>query len=238
MPVTNLYMESIDGIQPLDVLAVFAHPSEADWLCGGTLRKLVLAGKRVGIVDLTAGEVGSRGTADERLEEAGVSAQILGLAFRGCRRFPDGRLENTLSARMTVVADLRRLRPTAVILPHGESAAHPDVRVASEIVADSCYLSGLLKLDDDTPAHRPKRILYAVPASVAPSFVVDITAELDTKIAALLAHRTQTAGREEFARERMVAEAATHGARAGVRYGEGFLMKVTVPIADPAAWLS
>jgi len=236
MPVTNLYMESIDGIQPLDVLAVFAHPGEAEWSCGGTLRKFALAGKRVGIVDLSAGEAGSFGTADQRLEEATAAGQILGLAFRGCRKFPDGRLENTLSARMTVIADLRRLRPALVILPYGE-AAHPDMRVASEMVSDACHLCGIGKLDDDTPPHRPKRILYAVPASVTPSFVVDVTAELDTKIQALFAHRTQMTGREELARERILAEASTHGARAGLRYGEGFMTKDPLAITDPAGFL-
>ncbi len=236
MPVTNLYIESIDGIEPLDVLAVFAHPSEAEWACGGTLHKLVRAGKRVGIVDLTAGEVASRGTVDERLEEAHAAANILGLAFRGCRKFPDGRLENTLSARMTVVADLRRLRPTVVILANPD-AEHPDVRVASEMVADACYLCGLAKLDDDTPAHRPRRILYAVPAECTPSVVVDITSELDTKLASLMAHRSQAAGREETARERIIAEASIHGARAGVRYGEGFVLKDALSLADPVGWL-
>jgi len=155
MSVTNLYMESIDGIEPLDVLAIVAHPSEAEWLCGGTLRKLVLAGKRVGVVDLTAGEVGSRGSVEDRMAEAAEASEILGLAFRGCRRFPDGRLENTLAARMTLLADLRRLCPTLVILPRSESV-HPDVRVATQMAADACYLSGIAKLDDDTPPFRPR----------------------------------------------------------------------------------
>ncbi len=234
MAVTNLYYESIDGIEPLDVLAVFARPSEAEWLCGGTLRKLASAGKRVGIVDLTAGELASRGTVEQRMEEADASAHILGLAFRGCRRFPDGRLENTLSARMTVVADLRRLRPTVVILAHAEAGPHPDTRVASEMVADSCFLSGIAKLDDDTPAHRPKQIFYAVPAAMTPSLVVDIGGELDAKIASVLAHLSQVSGREELVRERLFAEASTLGARAGVRYGEGFVSKN--PILSDLTW--
>jgi LmbE family N-acetylglucosaminyl deacetylase len=100
------------------------------------------------------------------------------------------------------------------------------------MVADSCYLSGLAKLDDDTPAHRPKRILYAVPASMTPAFVIDIGTELDGKIAALLAHESQAGGRNEQARERITAEASTHGSRAGVRYGEGFLSKDPILLSD------
>jgi bacillithiol biosynthesis deacetylase BshB1 len=228
-------MESIDGIEPLDVLAVFPHPGQAEWACGGTLRKFVLAGKRAGIVDLTAGECATLGTPDERWAESEEAARVLGIAFRGCRKFPDARLENTLSARMTVVADLRRLRPELVILPH-TSAQHPDVRVAAQLVADACYLSGIAKLDDDTPPHRPKRVIHAAPPGTAPSFVVDIGAEFDVKLEALFAHRSQVAGREEFARERITAEASTQAIAAGLRHAEGFTAARPLVIGDPA-WL-
>src|SRR5579864_9705060 len=173
------------GIEkPLGILAVAAHPDDVEQTCGGTLIRMAEMGYRTGVLDLTAGDMGSRGTPEIRLKESDTAACKMQLAWRGNMRWPDARLENTVSVRMTLAMEIRNLRPRVVILPYWE-ARHPDHYRASEIGFEACFLAGLKKLDEETEAHRPHKILYSsLFANVTPSFVVDITLQFERRMAA------------------------------------------------------
>ncbi len=170
--------------------------------------------------------------------------QVLRLAWRGNLRLPDARLENTLSARLSLAAEVRRLRPRVAILPYWE-ARHPDHYRASEIGYEACFLAGLRKLDEQTEPHRPFKIVYSsLYANVTPSFVVDISAQFERRTAALLAYQSQYGAREEAAelfpspeeiRERLGAIARFYGNLIGARYGEPFVVKETMRVDDLAA---
>lgn len=230
------------GIEkPLDILAVAAHPDDIEQTCGGTLIRMAEAGYRTGALDLTAGDMGTRGTPEIRLKEAEQAARNMSLAWRGNLRWPDARLENTVSARMTLAAEIRNLRPRVVILPYWE-ARHPDHYRACEIGFEACFLAGLKKLDEETPPHRPHKILYSsLYANVTPSFVVDISTQFERRMSALLAYESQYgavgAGAELFPnereiRERLAAVARFYGNLIGVKYGEPFVLKETMRVDD------
>ncbi len=227
--------------KPLDILAIAAHPDDVEQTCGGTLIKMSEAGYRTGVLDLTAGDMGSRGTPDIRLKESDAAACKLLLAWRGNMRLPDARLENTVSVRMSLAAEIRNLRPRVVILPYWE-ARHPDHYRASEIGFESCFLSGLKKLDEDTPPHRPHKIIYSsLYANVTPSFVVDISAQFERRMSALFAYDSQYGQIPDAAdlfpqqkeiRERLAAIARFYGNLIGVEYGEPFVVKEAMRVDD------
>jgi bacillithiol biosynthesis deacetylase BshB1 len=177
--------------RPLDVLALAAHPDDIEQTCGGTLIRMAEMGYRCGALDLTQGEMGTRGTPEIRLEEAQAAARHMLLAWRGNMRFPDARLENTISARMSLAVELRRIQPRVLILPYWE-ARHPDHYRAAEIGYEAAFLAGLRKLDEYTEPHRPFKVLYSsLYANVTPSFVVDISAQFERRMEALLAYKSQ-----------------------------------------------
>lgn len=239
----DLNLEPPD-IRPLDVLALAAHPDDVEQTCGGTLLKMAQKGYRAGVLDLTAGDMGTRGTPATRMEESLAAAKALSLAWRGNRRFPDARLENTISVRMTLATDIRRLRPRIVVLPYWDGR-HPDHYHAGEIGYEACFLAGLKKLDPETEPFRPVRIVYASSyANVAPSFVVDISGQFDRRMEALLRYQSQYGDAAEGGdlfpnqneiRERLAAVARFYGNLIGVRYGEPFVMKETVRVEDLSA---
>ena len=218
----------------VDVLAIAAHPDDVEQTCGGTLLRMAARGLRTAILDLTQGEAGTRGTADERAREAEEAARILGVGWRQALTVPDGAIENTLENRVAIVHVLRRLRPRVVILPYWQ-ARHPDHAVTGTLGYDACFLAGLKKIDTDTEPHRPFKIVYAsLYADVRPSFVVDVTPFIEQRHLALMAYRSQYANQsagsglfvpEEEIRERTFAEARHYGLLAGVRYGEPFVQK-------------
>ncbi len=225
---------------PLDVLAVAAHPDDVEQTCGGTLIRMAEAGYRTGVLDLTAGDMGTRGTPETRLEEAEEAGRQMLLSWRGNMRFPDARLENAPAARMSLAMEIRRLRPRVVILPYWE-ARHPDHYRAGELGYEACFLAGLKKLDEATESHRPFKVLYAaLYANVTPSFVVDITSQFERRMAALLSYRSQYGagpGSELFPdeqeiRERLAAVARFYGNLIGVKYGEPFVVKETMRVDD------
>ena len=217
-----------------DVLAIAAHRDDVEQTCGGTLLRMAARGLRTAILDLTQGEAGTRGTADERAREAEEAARILGVGWRQALTVPDGAIENTLENRVAIVHVLRRLRPRVVILPYWQ-ARHPDHAVTGTLGYDACFLAGIKKVDTGTDPHRPFKIVYAsLYADVRPSFVVDITPFIEQRHAALMAYRSQYANQsagsglfvpEEEIRERTFAEARHYGLLAGVRYGEPFVQK-------------
>jgi N-acetylglucosamine malate deacetylase 1 len=230
-------------IPVLDVLAIAAHPDDVEQTCGGTLIKMAEMGYRTGVLDLTAGDMGTRGTPEVRLQEAEAAARHLLLAFRGNLRFPDARLENALAARMSLAAEIRRLRPRVVILPYWE-ARHPDHYRAGEMAYEACFLAGLKKLDESSEPHRPFKVVYSsLYANVTPSFVVDISAQFERRMAALLSYSSQYGGGEgsdlfpgeEEIRERLGAIARFYGNLIGVKYGEPFVVKETMRVDDIVA---
>jgi bacillithiol biosynthesis deacetylase BshB1 len=217
-----------------DVLAIAAHRDDVEQTCGGTLLRMAARGLRTAILDLTQGEAGTRGTADERAREAEEAARILGVGWRQALTLPDGAIENTPENRVAIVHVLRRLRPRVVILPYWQ-ARHPDHAVTGTLGYDACFLAGIKKVDTGTDPHRPFKIVYAsLYADVRPSFVVDITPFIEQRHLALMAYRSQYANQsagsglfvpEEEIRERTFAEARHYGLLAGVRYGEPFVQK-------------
>ena len=217
-----------------DVLAIAAHRDDVEQTCGGTLLRMAARGLRTAVLDLTQGESGTRGTAQDRGREAQEAARILGVGWREALNFPDGAIENTLASRLEIVRILRRLRPRVVILPYWR-ARHPDHAIVGTLGYEACFLSGLKKIDPGSEPHRPFKIVYAsLYADVRPSFVVDITPFVEQRHRALMAYQSQyanqSAGNALFVpegeiRERTFAEARHYGLLAGVRYGEPFVQK-------------
>jgi N-acetylglucosamine malate deacetylase 1 len=242
--IRNPYTDATEDVKPVDALAIAAHPDDVEQTCGGTLIKLAQMGYRTGVIDLTAGDMGSRGKPETRLEEADEAAKRMLVKWRGNMHFPDARLENSLAGRMTLATEIRRLRPRLVILPYWQ-ARHPDHYRACEIGYEACFLAGLRKLDQYTEPHRPEKIIYCAQyAAVEPSFVIDISAQFDRRMEALLAYQSQY-GKQEAAgdlfpeeaeiRQRLETVARYYGQKIGVKYGEGFVVKETMQVDDPVA---
>jgi bacillithiol biosynthesis deacetylase BshB1 len=225
----------------LDLLAIAAHPDDVEQTCGGTLIRMAEQGYRTGVLDLTAGDMGTRGTPEQRLEEAAAAGREMRLRWRGNLHFPDARLENTIAARMTLAVKIRELKPRVVILPYWE-ARHPDHYRAGELGYEACFLAGLKKLDPYTEPHRPRKVMYSSAyANVTPSFVVDISAQFERRMAALLSYRSQYGATEQGSdlfpdeaeiRERLGAVARFYGNLIGVKYGEPFVVKETMKVDD------
>jgi bacillithiol biosynthesis deacetylase BshB1 len=226
--------DSAPGFATADVLAIAAHRDDVEQTCGGTLLRMASRGLRTAILDLTQGEAGTRGSAEDRASEAQEAARILGVGWRQALDLPDGAVENTLENRLKIVHVLRLLRPRVVILPYWQ-ARHPDHAITAALGYEACFLSGLAKVETGSVSHRPFKIVYAsLYADVRPSFVVDITPFIEQRHAALMAYRSQYANQaaggglfvpEEEIRERTFAEARHYGLLAGVRYGEPFVQK-------------
>jgi len=225
----------------LDVLAIAAHPDDVEQTCGGTLIRMAEMGYRTGVLDLTAGDMGTRGTPDQRIAESETAAGHMLLGWRGNLRMPDARLENTIAARMTLAVEIRELKPRVVILPYWE-ARHPDHYRASEMGFEACFLAGLKKLDEYSEPHRPQKILYSsLYADVKPSFIVDISAQFERRMTALLSYTSQYGEAAEGGalfpnepeiRERLGAIARFYGNLIGVKYGEPFVVKEAIQISD------
>jgi bacillithiol biosynthesis deacetylase BshB1 len=225
----------------LDVLAIAAHPDDVEQTCGGTLIRMAEAGYRTGVLDLTAGDMGTRGTPERRVEESELAGKVMRLSWRGNLHMPDARLENNIGARMTLAVKIRELKPRVVILPYWQ-ARHPDHYRCCELGFEACFLAGLKKLDEYSEPHRPQKILYAsLYADVKPSFIVDISAQFERRMQALLSYASQYGATEEGAglfpdeaeiRDRLGAIARFYGNQIGVKYGEPFVVKEAIQIDD------
>jgi N-acetylglucosamine malate deacetylase 1 len=238
---------------PLDVLAIAAHRDDIEQTCGGTLLKMAQRGYRTGILDLTRGEMGTRGTAEDRAREAADAARILKVGFRQALDIPDGRVENTWENRLKIARVIRQQRPRVVILPYWQGR-HPDHYTCSILGYEACFLAGLAKLefeqtaaarenpadsDDETfwarRPHRPFKIVYAtLYYDIRPTFVVDISEQFEIRLESIYAYKSQfsdqEAGRGDFPahaeiRERVSSMARFYGLLAGVKYAEPFLQK-------------
>jgi bacillithiol biosynthesis deacetylase BshB1 len=232
--------EPVADLPIFDILAIAAHRDDVEQSCGGTLLRMASRGLRTAILDLTQGEAGTRGSAEERAREAAEAARILGAGWRQALDLPDGAVENTLENRLKIVRVLRLLRPRVVILPYWQ-ARHPDHAAVAQLGYEACFLAGLTKVETGTVPHRPFKIVYAsLYADVRPSFIVDISNFIEQRHLSLMAYRSQYANQpagsaffvpEEEIRERTFAEARHYGLLAGVRYGEPFVQK-EVGLAD------
>lgn len=224
--------------QSLDILAIAAHRDDVEQTCGGTLLKAAQRGQRTGILDLTQGEMGTRGTAEDRAREAAEAAKILGASWRRALDIPDGRVENTWENRLRVASVIRETRPRVVILPYWKGR-HPDHYTASVLGYEACFLAGLAKLkvgDGPTmPPHRPFKIIYAtLYYDIRPAFVVDVGEQFEAKFASILAYKSQFSdqetGKDLFPahaeiRARVESMARFYGALGGVSHAEPFLQK-------------
>lgn len=237
-PQPDLQQQSLSRI---DILAIAAHRDDVEQTCGGTLLRMRALGLETGILDLTQGEAGTRGSAAERAAEATAAGRILGVSWRDALDIPDGRVENTWENRLKIVRVLRELRPRVVILPYWQGR-HPDHYTSATLGYEACFVSGLARVETGALPHRPYKVVYAsLYADVRPSFVVDITPYIEQRYAALMAYRSQYANAEqgsglfvpeEEIRERTFAEARHYGQLAGVRYAEPFVQKEVALVDD------
>ncbi len=227
----------------VDLLAIAAHPDDAELTCGGTLAKAARQGHRVGILDLAAGETGTSGSAGIRAQEAARAAKALGIRERANAGLADAHLHNTDETRRVVIGWIRRFRPRTVILPF-PVGRHPDHRVASELARDACYLAGLAKYDAPGRPHRPHKILYALAYRedpVKPTFVVDITSTFAAKMRALHCFASQFDGAKRAGEihptgqplyELVETQSAHYGSLIRARYGEPFFTYETICVED------
>lgn len=226
----------------LDILSIAAHRDDTELTCGGTIIKMVQAGYRVGILDLTAGESGTRGNAVLREREAKRASHLMGLAHRENLHLPDAGIENTREYKLKIAQKIRELRPRTVILPYWKGR-HPDHYTTGRIGYEACFLAGLAKLSLDGRPHRPHKIIYAslyVPA-VRPTFVVDITPQFEKKVKAILAYTSQFSAQEDMQnlfpsrrdlRERLASLGRHFGLMIGVRYAEPFVTREVGAVED------
>jgi N-acetylglucosamine malate deacetylase 1 len=231
---------------PVDVLAIAAHRDDVELTCAGTLLRAVDAGHRTGILDLTAGETGTRGSAEVRAKEAERAAELLGVSERRNAGLPDAHLQNTDQMRRVVVEHIRHFAPRVVILPFAVGR-HPDHRLASELGRDACFLAGLAKYDAAGAPHRPFKVLYALSYRedpVKPTFVVDITPQFERKIAAIRCYASQFDGAKAAGEifptgqdlySLVETQNAHYGSLIRTRYGEPFFTDETMAVTDVVA---
>jgi bacillithiol biosynthesis deacetylase BshB1 len=229
---------------PVDILALAAHRDDVEQTCAGTLLKMAEKGYRTGILDLTQGEMGTRGNSEDRASEAAEAARILKVSWRHALDIPDGRVENTWENRLKVVRVLREQRPRVLILPYWEGR-HPDHYTASILGYEAAFMSGLAKLPLEGPAHRPFKIIYAsLYRDVRPTFVVDITDQFETRFASLMAYKSQFTDQEagsgifpaqQEIRARVESVARYYGMLGGVTYAEPFVQKEVGLVEDVMA---
>ena len=225
----------------LDLLAIAAHPDDVELTCGGTLLKMAQAGYKTGILDLTAGEMGTLGTPETRAKEAALAAKILKVKYRATLGVPDSDVTASREHKLRLAAAIRELRPRTVIIPYWE-ARHPDHYNASTLCYEGCFLAGLKQLPIPGEPFRPHKILYSTAFThVRPTFVVDITAQFEARHKAIKAFTSQFRGttrkRKVFLaidrlEEEMNQIARHYGDMIGVRYGEPFLQKEIMKVND------
>jgi N-acetylglucosamine malate deacetylase 1 len=230
----------------LDILAFGAHPDDVELFAGGTMAKMASLGHAVGIVDLTRGELGTRGTPARRKQEAGEAARILGLKVRENLGLPDGDVQVTPQARLKIIRMLRKYRPP-VVLTHYWDDKHPDHVNASRLVAEAIHHSGLAKIKTGQERYRPKTLLYfKLPSNVIPSFVVDVSDCSEQRTNAIKAYHSQLfdpSNREPSTKLshpdflRYVENLHIYyGTLIGKTKGEAFFMKGILEIIDPASY--
>jgi len=227
----------------VDLLAIAAHRDDVELTCAGTLIRAIDQGYSAGILDLTAGETGTRGSAELRAEEAQAAARVMGITERSNAGLPDAHLANTDANRAVVVEAIRRFRPRVVIVPF-PVGRHPDHRIASELARDACFLSGLKKYDAGGEVHRPHKVLYALAYRedpVKPTFVVDISDQFDRKMRAIHCYASQFDGATNAGEifptgqdlySLIATQNAHYGSLIRTRYGEPYFTHETMMVDD------
>jgi N-acetylglucosamine malate deacetylase 1 len=227
----------------LDLLAIAPHPDDVELTCGGTMIKMAQDGYRTGILDLTRGETGTRGTPETRLKEAARAAKIMGARLRRNLGLPDAQLRVSEQYKAAIAEVIRELEPRTVILPYWEGR-HPDHYTAARLGYEACFLAGLKNYPLPGEAFRPFKILYAAAyADVRPTIAVDITQQYDRRRQAILSYASQFRPAKNQRRSkvalplddleaRMSDTARHYGRMIGVEYAEGFVVKEVVEVAD------
>jgi len=230
-----------------DFLAIGAHPDDVELGCGGTIIKLISEGKTVSVIDLTEGELGTRGTSETRAQEAVDAAKILGLTSRENLKMKDGFLNNSEYYQLKIVEKIRKYKPT-IVLANAIDDRHPDHAKAAKLVSDACFLSGLKKVEtfeegELQEAWRPKHIFHYIQwKNIVPEFVIDISGFMDKKIEACLAYKTQFYNPEskepitpiatkDFL-ESLTYRAQDLGRLSGVEYAEGFTTEKLIALKN------
>ena len=226
----------------LDVLSIVAHPDDTELTCAGTVIKMAEAGYKVGVLDLTGGETGTRGNARLREREAAKASKVMGLAWRGNLGLPDAALEDRREYKLLIAQKIRQLRPRTIILPYWKGR-HPDHYTTGRLGYEACFLAGLARLALEGKPFRPHKIIYAtyyVP-SLRPTFVVDITAQMEKKLKAILCYASQFSSRADTQnlfparhdlRERVASISRHFGLMIGARYGEPFVTREVARVDD------
>lgn len=221
----------------VDILAIGAHPDDVELGCAGTIAKLISEGKSVAIIDLTQGELGTRGTIETRKQEAGEAAKILGLSARENLKLKDGFLQNSEEYQLEIVKAIRKYQPE-IVLANAIDDRHPDHAKAAKLTSDACFLSGLRKIEtsingESQKKWRPKQIFHYIQwKHITPDFVIDISDFMDKKIEACMAYKTQfydptsnepvtPIATKDFL-ESLTYRAQDLGRLSGVEYAEGF----------------
>lgn len=227
----------------VSILAIAAHRDDVELTCGGTLIKAARQGHTTGIIDLTRGETGTRGSAELREQEAQRAAEVLGVTERSNLGLPDAGIVNTPETRALLAREIRRLAPRIVIAPALEGR-HPDHRVASELVRDACFVAGLAKVEPDIPKHRPHKVIYSLTYrefAPKPTFIVDISAEFEAKMEAIGCYASQfdnvTQAGEVYPNgdpllDIIRHQAAHYGSLIRTRYGEPYYTRETMRVDD------
>jgi bacillithiol biosynthesis deacetylase BshB1 len=235
-------------VPDFDLLAIFPHPDDAELMCGGTLHKAAKKGHSVAILDLARGEMASRGTPEIRAVEATRAAELLGVQHREVLGLPDNAIVNSPDTRRQLASAIRRLRPRIVVTtapsPFGR---HPDHRETAELVRDACFVSGLRRVEDENPPHRPLKVLHSITYRedyMKPTFVVDVSDELERKLEAIASYASQFEGITQAGEvypngepllDIIRHQAAHYGSLIRTRYGEPFHTTETMRVDDVMA---
>jgi len=231
---------------PVDLLAIAAHRDDVELTCAGTLIKAAKQGYTTAVIDLTQGEMGTRGDATSRQDEADRAAHVMKLAARENLGFPDAGIVNTPETRAIVANAIRRHKPRIVIAP-ARQGRHPDHRATSELVRDACFVSGLAKVAPDHPKHRPLKVIHCMSFRQdfeKPTFVVDVTDEFEQKLEAIKCFESQFGGAtqagEVYPNGEPLYDAIRHysayyGSMIRTRYGEPFFTTETMRVDDIVA---
>lgn len=231
----------------VDVLAIGAHPDDVELGCGGTIAKLISEGKKVAILDLTQGELGTRGTNETRAIEAKNAAEILGISARENLKMKDGFLINSEEYQLRIIKAIRTYQPE-IVFCNAVDDRHPDHAKASKLASDACFLSGLIKIETEESGKkqekwRPKQVFHYIQwKNLEPDFVIDISGFLDKKIESCLAYKTQfydptsteptTPISSKSFLDSITYRAQDLGRLAGVEHAEGFTTEKTLALKN------
>ncbi len=229
----------------LDILAFGAHPDDVELTCGGVLVKAARKGASVGIIPLTRGEMGTRGSEELRAKEFENAAKIIGAKIYHPLDLPDSYLAVDKNAKLKVIQEIRKYKPTLILLPYWDDR-HPDHGNASRIIEEASFLSGLKKIDTNQEHYRPAHLIYYMLSwDFEPDFVIDISDEMDTKKEAIFAYHSQVHNKTYLRSdeeetyisspqfmEMLITRASYYGHRIGKKFGEPFKIKTTLELKD------